>query len=163
MLFHVDFLYLQMDSNFFLLFFWKVASFILASRLFLHFEDDMSEWTSKEWLEHTANKYEARYTCEAWSDKGVIIQVAKEREHLGDALKKSKDLRYNEKVKVLDILAYFSRFKFPRQRNIIPAVSSRQFFMYNIWIISFMLSPYNLLVFEKIHEDFELKYCLLIA
>ena len=54
---------------------------------------------------------------------GVILQVAKESGDLEDALKKAKELRYTLRVSVSDMLGYFSRFKLPRARNVVPAVS----------------------------------------
>ena len=117
-------IFFQMDSNYFLLFFRSDSSFIIASRDFIRFQENTFSWTSKDWLLQKEKEWNVKYESDSWSALGVIIQVANEKGDLDDTLIKAKELRFTLHVSVSDMLGYFSRYKFPHVRNIVPSVSS---------------------------------------
>lgn len=78
-------------------------------------------------MKEKGEEWNVKYECDSWSSVGVILQVVEESGDLEDALKKAKELRYTLRVSVSDMLGYFSRFKLPRTRNVVPAVSYMSF------------------------------------
>lgn len=102
-------------ANFFLLFFRLDSSFIISSKDFVKLEPRFKQFTANQW-----NAYgdECLVDCEVEDGvfKGVVIQVAEDRDSLLSSLEKARDLRWKKKMSVSNLLCFFKRFKCGRDR-----------------------------------------------